>query len=149
MSHTVHTEMNYTAAFLMSGSFNNVSCCQFKLLLGLVGSFESAQREHHEEIFLLIWFLLFSVSFWYLLCFFTLRHTCHSLAGRLKRFNPSVPNKGKGKSLSPWILIQIDHRLKTHTLECTHTLSLHTHAPPGKRGQFTLSFQGILTHFGN
>lgn len=67
MSHTVHTEMNYTAAFLMSGSFNNVSCCQFKLLLGLVGSFESAQREHYEEIFLLIWFLLFSVSFWY--CF--------------------------------------------------------------------------------
>lgn len=107
-----------------------------KLLLGIVGSFESDQREHYEEIFLLIWFLPFSVSFWCLLCFFTLRHTCHSLAGRLKRSNPSVANKGKGKSLSPWILIQIDHRLKTHTLECTHTLSLHTHAPPGKRGQF-------------
>lgn len=57
MSHTVHTEMHYVAAFLMSRWFNNVSCCQFKLLLGLVWSFESDQREHYEESVLLIWFL--------------------------------------------------------------------------------------------
>lgn len=139
MFHTVYTEMHYTAAFLMSRSFNNVSCCQFKLLLGLVGSFESDLREHYEEIFLLIWFLPFSFSFCYLLCFFTLRHTCHSLAGRVKRSNLSVPNKGKGKSLSPWILIQIDHRLKTHIRVHTHTKSAHA-CPTWKEGTIYLSF---------
>lgn len=65
MSHTVHTEMHCTAAFLMLGAFNNVSCCQFKLLLGLVGSFVSDQTGHNEEIFLLISFLPFSVGFWH------------------------------------------------------------------------------------
>lgn len=93
---TVNTEMHSTAAFLMSGMYN---CSKFKLLLGLVWISVSALWScHHscKSIFLLISsFLPFPVGFWYVLCplLFTLRHTCRSLAWRLKRSHQSVSNK--------------------------------------------------------